>query len=402
MVSKNVTMTGSDMSASANETPIIRFVDLVIKQAISQGASDIHFEPFEDEFRVRCRIDGVLREMTPPSPGLALPILSRIKVMARLNIAERRVPQDGRISLKVAGRLVDLRVSTLPTQFGESLVLRVLDKEALKLHLDQLNMPPDVLANMHEISRRPSGIFLVTGPTGSGKTTTLYCALREVNKPNIKILTAEDPIEYEIDGVMQVEINQQAGLSFGHALRAFLRQDPDKIMVGEIRDLETAGIAVQAALTGHLVLSTLHTNDAPGAVTRLIDMGLESFLVAASLESVLAQRLVRLICPHCRVEAAPPPEWINLLELKPRQLSSASFFTGRGCEQCGKSGYCGRMGLFEMLMVNNSLRELIAGKASSLALRRKACEAGMRTLREDGVRAIFAGATTVEEVLKYT
>ncbi len=402
MVRENVTITGSELSALANEAPIIRFVDLVLEQAVSQGASDIHFEPFEDEFRVRCRIDGILREMTPPSPGLALPILSRIKVMARLNIAERRVPQDGRISLKVAGGLVDLRVSTLPTQFGESLVLRVLDKNALKLHLDHLNMPPDVLANMHEISQRTSGIFLVTGPTGSGKTTTLYCALREVNKPNIKILTAEDPVEYEIDGVMQVEVNQQAGLSFGHAMRAFLRQDPDKIMVGEIRDRETADIAVQAALTGHLVLSTLHTNDAPGAVTRLIDMGLEPFLVAASLESVLAQRLVRLICPNCRIETVPPPEWINLLEIKPRQLSSASFYAGRGCGQCGSTGYCGRMGLFEMLMVNISLRELIAEKASSLALRRKACEAGMRTLREDGVRAIFAGATTVEEVLKYT
>ena len=401
MVSENVTMTGSKLGALANEAPIIRFVDLILEQAVRNGASDIHFEPYEDEFRIRCRVDGVLQEMKPPPRGMALSIISRIKVMARLNIAEHRLPQDGRMCIRVDDRQVDLRVSTLPIQYGESLVLRVLDKAALKLSLDQLNMPPDVLANTREILRRPNGIFLVTGPTGCGKTTTLYCALREINKPDIKILTAEDPVEYEIDGVMQMSIDHRVGLSFAPALRAFLRQDPDMIMVGEIRDIETAGIAAQASLTGHLVFSTLHTNDAPGAVTRLIDMGLEPFLVAASLESVLAQRLVRRICTKCRVESAPPPEWINQLQLEPGQLDSAAFFKGKGCKRCRHTGYCGRMGIFEMLMINKSLRELITEEASTLDIRRKARQSGMKTLRESGVRAIFAGATTVEEVLKY-
>ena len=273
----------------ANETPIIRFVNLVLQQAIQDKASDIHFEPFDDVFRIRYRIDGALYEMAPPPKNLAIPVISRIKVISNMNIAERRIPQDGRIKMTIAGRSVDLRVSTLPTQFGESVVLRVLDKSVVNLDLENLSMTEDTMEGIRSLVKRPNGIFIVTGPTGSGKTTTLYSALREVNKPTIKILTAEDPVEYEIDGIMQVSINHQVGLDFASALRSFLRQDPDKIMVGEIRDIETAQIAVQASLTGHVVLSTLHTNDAPGAITRLIDMGLEPFLIAASIEGVLAQ-----------------------------------------------------------------------------------------------------------------
>ena len=299
-----------DLVDAANETPIIRFVNLVIQQAIRAQASDIHFEPFEDEFRIRYRVDGALYEMSPPPKSLSLPVISRIKVISELNIAEHRIPQDGRIKMTIEGRAVDLRVSTLPTQFGESVVLRVLDKSAVNLDLDNLGLPENVKSGIRGAVRRPNGIFIVTGPTGSGKTTTLYSALREVNEIETKILTAEDPVEYEIEGIMQVPVNHQVGLDFARALRAFLRQDPDKIMVGEIRDIETARIAVQASLTGHVVLSTLHTNDAPGAITRLIDMGLEPFLLSASLEFILAQRLVRRICSSCKQEFDPKNEML--------------------------------------------------------------------------------------------
>ncbi len=387
---------------AANETPVIRFVNLVLQQAIRAEASDVHFEPFEDEFRIRYRVDGALYEMSPPPKNLAIPVISRVKVISELNIAERRVPQDGRIKLTIEGRPVDLRVSTLPTQFGESVVLRVLDKAAVNLDLDSLGLPEDIKSGIRAAVRRPNGIFIVTGPTGSGKTTTLYSALREVNVLDTKILTAEDPVEYEIEGIMQVPVNHQVGLDFARALRAFLRQDPDKIMVGEIRDIETARIAVQASLTGHVVLSTLHTNDAPGAVTRLIDMGLEPFLLSASLEFVLGQRLVRKICKSCKQEYQPKREMFEMLGLNPQELGERKFFFGGGCSDCNQTGYKGRTGLFEMICVTDSFRELINSGAATLVLRQKAIEQGMRTLREDGLRSIFDGESTIEEVLKYT
>jgi type IV pilus assembly protein PilB len=391
-----------DLVDAANETPIIRFVNLVLQQAIRAKASDIHFEPFENEFRIRYRVDGALYEMSPPPKSLALPIISRVKVISELNIAEHRIPQDGRIKLTIEGRAVDLRVSTLPTQFGESLVLRVLDKSAVNLDLDNLGLPENVKSGIRGAVRRPNGIFIVTGPTGSGKTTTLYSALREVNDIETKILTAEDPVEYEIEGIMQVPVNHQVGLDFARALRAFLRQDPDKIMVGEIRDIETARIAVQASLTGHVVLSTLHTNDAPGAVTRLIDMGLQPFLLSASLEFILAQRLVRKICTGCKQEFDPKNEMLQNLGINRNELGDRKFYFGGGCEQCSNGGYRGRTGLFEMIKINDTFREMINSGAATLVLKQKAIEQGMRTLREDGLRSIFDGETTVEEVLKYT
>ncbi len=391
-----------DLMDAANETPIIRFVNLVLQQAIRAKASDIHFEPFEDEFRIRYRVDGALYEMSPPPKSLALPVISRVKVISELNIAEHRIPQDGRIKMTIEGRAVDLRVSTLPTQFGESVVLRVLDKSAVNLDLDNLGLPENVKTGIRGAVRRPNGIFIVTGPTGSGKTTTLYSALREVNEIDTKILTAEDPVEYEIEGIMQVPVNHQVGLDFARALRAFLRQDPDKIMVGEIRDIETARIAVQASLTGHVVLSTLHTNDAPGAITRLIDMGLEPFLLSASLEFILAQRLVRKICSSCKQEFDPKNEMLQNLGLSRNDLGDRKFYFGSGCEACSNGGYRGRTGLFEMIKVGDTFRELINSGAATLVLKQKAIEQGMRTLREDGLRSIFDGETTVEEVLKYT
>ncbi len=392
----------ADLENMANETPIIRFVNLVMQQAIRDKASDIHFEPFEDQFRIRYRIDGALYEMAPPPKSLAIPVISRVKVLSNLNIAERRIPQDGRIKMTIAGRPVDLRVSTLPTQFGESVVLRVLDKSVVNLDLANLSLPGDVLNNIRNLVNLPNGIFIVTGPTGSGKTTTLYSALREVNTIDIKILTAEDPVEYEIDGIMQVAVNHQVGLDFAKALRSFLRQDPDKIMVGEIRDLETAQIAVQASLTGHVVLATLHTNDAPGAVTRMIDMGLEPFLISASLEGVLGQRLVRKICKTCRTAFEPDHEMIEMLGADPLIIADKQFYFGKGCPECSQSGYRGRQGLFELMTVTDALRELITKKAPTLVLKQKAVEQGMRTLRDDGLRAIFDGLTTIDEVLKYT
>jgi type IV pilus assembly protein PilB len=391
-----------ELADAANETPIIRFVNLVLQQAIRAKASDIHFEPFEDEFRIRYRVDGALYEMSPPPKSLSLPVTSRIKVIADLNIAEHRIPQDGRIKMTIEGRAVDLRVSTLPTQFGESVVLRVLDKSAVNLSLDSLGLPEDIKSGIRGAVRRPNGIFIVTGPTGSGKTTTLYSALKEVNQMDTKLLTAEDPVEYEIEGIMQVPVNHQVGLDFSRALRAFLRQDPDKIMVGEIRDIETARIAVQASLTGHVVLSTLHTNDAPGAVTRLVDMGLEPFLLSASLEFVLAQRLVRKICSTCRSEFEPKKEMLDQLGITRKEIGDRMFYFGAGCEECNNSGYRGRTGLFEMIKVNDSFREMVNSGAATLVLRQNAIEQGMRTLREDGLRSIFDGESTVEEVLKYT
>ncbi len=391
-----------DIEAMAGQTPIIRFVNLVLGQAIRDKASDIHFEPFEHEFKIRYRIDGALYEMAPPPKHLALPITSRVKVLANLNIAERRVPQDGRIKLTIAGRPVDLRVSTLPTQFGESVVLRVLDQSAVQLDISQLGMPEDVNEGIHDIIHRPNGIFIVTGPTGSGKTTTLYSALRIINTTDLKLLTAEDPVEYEIEGIMQVPVNHSVGLTFAAALRSFLRQDPDVIMVGEIRDLETAQIAIQASLTGHLVLSTLHTNDAAGAVTRLVDMGVEPFLIASSLEAVLAQRLVRRICSNCRTAYEPPAALLQQLGIDPIDIGGREFFYGKGCENCSDTGYRGRMGIYEWLRMSEAIRDLVVKRSSTLVIKQKALEQGMRTLRDDGLRAIFDGATSIEEVVKYT
>ena len=395
-------VTDEDVTKQASQAPIIRFVDLVLQEGVKAKASDIHFEPFEHEFRIRLRIDGSLYEMAPPPKNLASAVIARVKVLSSLNIAERRVPQDGRIKTTISGRQIDLRVSTLPTQFGESVVLRILDKTVVNLSLDALSMHDDIKEGIRAMVSRPNGIFIVTGPTGSGKTTTLYSALREVNTEDVKILTAEDPVEYEVEGIMQVPINHQVGLTFAAALRSFLRQDPDTIMVGEIRDLETAQIAVQASLTGHVVLSTLHTNDAPGAVTRLIDMGLEPFLISASLEGVLAQRLLRRVCKTCRTAYEPDTDVINMLDVDALEIANKKFYYGKGCADCNRSGFKGRQGLFELMTINDQLRTLITQKAPTLVLKQKAIESGMRPLREDGLRCIFDGHTSIEEVLKYT
>jgi len=391
-----------ELADEANSAPIVRYVDLVIYQAIKERASDIHFEPFEKDFKIRYRVDGALYEMAPPPVHLALPILSRVKVMSNMNIAERRVPQDGRIVKQIGDQQIDLRVSSLPTSFGESVVLRVLDRSNVNLSLDVLGLPRHVEEYVNTTIKKPNGIFVVTGPTGAGKTTTLYAALKEINTIDTKLLTAEDPVEYDIDGIIQVPVNDAIELSFARILRAFLRQDPDKILVGEIRDLETAQIAIQASLTGHLVLSTLHTNDAAGSITRLVDMGTEPFLVAASLEGVLAQRLVRTICKDCRDSYEPNEAILNQLDLSAHELGDKHFYTGRGCDICSQSGLRGRRGLFELLSVSDPIREMITDRAPTVALKQKAIELGMTTLREDGLRNIYEGTTTIEEVLKYT
>ncbi|MDQ6654448.1 MAG: GspE/PulE family protein [Verrucomicrobiota bacterium] len=391
-----------NVEAEANATPIIRFVDLILFQAIQDRASDIHFEPFENEFKIRYRVDGALYEMAPPPRHLALPVISRVKVMANLNIAERRLPQDGRIQKNVAGRNIDMRVSTLPTQFGESVVLRVLDRSTVNLDLDSLGMPDYIHDYIIDVINRPNGIFIVTGPTGSGKTTTLYSCLRKINTLDSKLLTAEEPVEYDLEGVIQVPVNESIGLSFARVLRAFLRQDPDRIMVGETRDLETAQIAIQASLTGHLVFTTLHTNDAPGAVTRLIDMGVEPFLISSTLDAVLGQRLLRSICPICRTPYEPMQSFLDQLNLSRRDIGEKSFYYGKGCDACNNTGYKGRKGIYELMKISDPIRELINERAPSVVLKEKAVELGMVTLRQDGVRSIFEGHTTVEEVLKYT
>jgi type IV pilus assembly protein PilB len=392
----------ADLESEANSAPIIRYVDLVLYQAIKEKASDIHFEPFEDEFKIRYRVDGALYEMAPPPIHLALPILSRVKVMSNMNIAERRVPQDGRIVKQIGERQVDMRVSSLPTHHGESIVLRVLDRSSVNLSLENLGLPEYIYDYITETIEKPNGIFIVTGPTGAGKTTTLYAALRRINTIDAKLLTAEDPVEYDIDGIVQIPINEAIGLDFPRVLRAFLRQDPDRIMIGEMRDKETATIGIQAALTGHLVLSTLHTNDAPGAVTRLVDMGCEPFLVGASLEGVLAQRLVRTICKECKSPYEPNEAILSQLGISAHELGDKQFFTGAGCDVCGQTGYKGRRGLYELLNITDPIRELITARAPTVVIKQKAVELGMNTLREDGLRNIYLGNTSIEEVLKYT
>jgi type IV pilus assembly protein PilB len=388
--------------AEANAAPIIKYVDLILDKAIGARASDIHFEPFESEFKIRYRVDGALYEMDPPPFRLALPVISRVKVLADLNIAERRLPQDGRIQREINGRQVDLRVSTLPTAFGESVVLRVLDRSSVNLELETLGMPDDIMAYILEVIERPNGIFIVTGPTGSGKTTTLYSCLRKINTIDSKLLTAEDPVEYEIDGIIQVPINDSIGLSFSRVLRAFLRQDPDRILVGETRDTETAQIAIQASLTGHLVFTTLHTNDSTGAVTRLMDMGIEPFLISASLECVLAQRLIRKICANCRTPYQPSEQVLASIGLAPHDIGDKSFHYGKGCEVCNQTGYKGRKGIYELLKISDPVREMINNREPGILIRQKAIELGMTTLRQDGMRSIYDGITTIEEVVKYT
>ena len=391
-----------DSDDRANDAPIIKFVEVVIQQAIRDKASDIHFEPFEKTFRIRYRVDGALYEMPPPPKSLARPVISRVKIISGLNISERRRPQDGRIQLKYNGRPVDLRVSCLPTSFGESVVLRVLDRSVVNLELDALGIGTDVLAQLRDLIRLPNGIILVTGPTGSGKTTTLYSALGEINNIEDKLLTAEDPVEYDIEGIIQCPINDAVGMTFQKALRAFLRQDPDRILVGEIRDFETAQIAIEASLTGHLVFSTLHTNDSASTITRLMDMGVEPFLIASSVAGVLGQRLIRRVCPNCKTYYTPTDHDLERLGLERGQVEGHQFCYGKGCPVCNNTGYKGRKALTELMVINQELRDMISNETPANILRDRACEFGMRTLREDGLMAIFNGETSVDEVVRYT
>lgn len=390
------------LSSLANDAPIVKFVDVILYQAIKDQASDIHFEPFEHTFKIRYRVDGVLYEMAPPPKNLATPVISRIKIMSALNIAERRVPQDGRIQIKIAGKAVDLRVSTIPTQYGESVVLRVLDKSVVNLDLNALGMDETVLSQIRKIIELPNGIFIVTGPTGSGKTTTLYSCLKEINKITDKILTAEDPVEYDLEGIIQVPINNAIDMTFARALRAFLRQDPDIIMIGEIRDLETAQMAVQASLTGHFVFSTLHTKEAADAITRLIDMGVMPYLITSSLVGVLGQRLVRRICNSCKAEYVPKEEELQALGLTKEDIGGRKFYYGKGCSYCNNTGYKGRKAIVELFRITPELCDLINKCSPTIILRKKAIEQGMVTLRNDGIKSILNGETTIEEILKYT
>jgi type IV pilus assembly protein PilB len=387
----------------ADQAPVRKLLNMVMLLAIKDRASDIHFEPFEEEYKLRYRCDGVMYEMVPPPRHLANAIATRIKVMSNLDIAERRLPQDGRIELNIGGNRVDMRVSILPTMFGEACVVRVLDRGNVGLDLNRVGMEPKMIAAFREIIKKPNGIVLVTGPTGSGKTTTLYSALNELNEVTEKIITCEDPIEYDMDGVIQVPINAEIGVTFAAALRAILRQDPDILLVGEIRDLETAQIAVQAALTGHIVFSTLHTNDAPSTITRMRDMGLETFLLTATLEGILAQRLVRKICEDCRTEFDPSEEMLMELGLKRDTVPAGKkFFYGRGCDRCNNTGYKGRLGIFELVVMNDDLRDLISAGASTDQLRENCRKHGMQTLREAGLQAIHNGQTTIDEIVRET
>lgn len=392
----------SSVEALADSAPVRKLLNMVLLLAIKDQASDIHFEPFEDEFRIRIKADGVLYEMVPPPRHLAFAITTRIKVMANLDIAERRLPQDGRVELTVGGHPVDLRVAVLPTMFGESVVMRVLDRSVVSLDLNKVGMDEPLLAQFREIIHKPNGIVLVTGPTGSGKTTTLYSALNELNQIEDKLITTEDPVEYEIDGIIQVPIDSSIGNTFAQCLRSILRQDPDKILVGEIRDLETAEIAVQASLTGHLVFSTLHTNDAPGTITRLKDMGIPTFLITATVEAILAQRLVRRICDKCRDTWKPTREVLDDLELSSEDLKGRQFYKGKGCQMCNNTGYKGRVGLFEFMLLSDDLRDMIMRNATTDNLREAAKKDGMVTLRDEGVNKMFEGVTTADEIIRET
>ena len=386
----------------ASEAPVIRLVNLIISRAIELQASDIHFEPFEKSFLIRYRIDGVLHDMEAPPKNLQAAIISRIKIMSKLNIAERRLPQDGRIKLRVLGKEIDFRVSTLPTLFGESVVMRILDSESITFDLHSLGFPTDNLTNFEDLISRPYGIMLVTGPTGSGKTTTLYSALNQINSPDKKIITVEDPVEYQLHGVNQIHVKPAIGLTFSSTLRSILRQDPDVVMIGEIRDAETAEISIHAALTGHLVFSTLHTNDAPGAITRLLEMGMENYLVSSSLQGILAQRLVRVICSHCREEYDATPEMLPELPVSPYARGVPRLARGKGCEQCANTGYRGRSGIYELLMVSDEIRQIILSQSDSRALKDQARAQGMQTLREAGWQKVLEQVTTGSEVIRVT
>lgn len=392
----------SDVNELVNSAPVKKLLNMVLLMAIKEHASDIHFEPFEDEFRIRIKADGVLFEMVPPPRHLAFAITTRIKVMANLNISERRLPQDGRIELTVGGHPVDLRVSVMPTIFGESVVCRVLDRSVVSLSLNNVGMEAELLELFRETIDIPNGIILVTGPTGSGKTTTLYSALSELNKIEEKLITTEDPVEYDIDGIIQIPIDHDIDVTFAKALRAILRQDPDKILVGEIRDFETAEIAVQASLTGHTVFSTLHTNDAPSTVTRLKDMGVQPFMITATVEAILAQRLVRRICPECREEMTPSEEMLIELQLTAEAVADKKFYHGVGCNSCSNTGYKGRLGLFEFMIMDDELRTMILEGCTTDELRNRAKDKGMSLLRESGISYMYQGTTTAEEIIRET
>ncbi len=392
----------ADAEQMAQSAPIIKLLQYILFQAIRDRASDVHFEPFEDDFKIRYRVDGALYELQAPPRHLALPLISRVKVRAGLDIAETRLPQDGRIEIMIGGRPVDLRVSTLPTLHGESCVIRILDRSIVSLDLAQVGLSDSELDTLKRLIHLPHGIVLVTGPTGSGKTTTLYSGLNFANDVGIKIITTEDPVEYELDGIVQVQVNDEIGVTYSRCLRSILRQDPDMILVGEIRDHETAQIAVEASLTGHVVFSTLHTNDAPLAITRILDLGIEPFLVAATLEAVVAQRLVRTICTECKVTYEPGTEVLMELGLTAEDIRGKHFAYGTGCDNCHGSGYKGRIGIFEILVMSEALRQMVIEGESSDAIREQALREGMGVLREAGLRAIFNGTTTVEEVLRET
>jgi type IV pilus assembly protein PilB len=394
----DLTTLGDAMS----DNKVVELLNHLLMQAIADKASDIHMEPFEAEFKVRYRIDGVLYEMLPVPKPLAMPLVSRVKVLAKLNISERRLPQDGRVEMALPSGQVDLRVAVLPTMFGESVVLRVLDRSNVQLSLDRIGLRDDDLEHVRTLINKPNGIVIVTGPTGSGKTTTLYAALNELNQPDTKILTAEDPVEYDIEGLVQCQVNHEQELTFAKLLRSFLRQDPDIILVGEVRDLETAQISIQASLTGHLVFTTLHTNDAPSSIARLTDLGVESFLLTATLEAIIAQRLARRICTNCKEEFMPSEEQLMELSLRPQDVGGRTFFRGRGCERCNKSGYKGRLAIFEIMSMNDDMREIIMSQGSTAVLRHAARKYGMRTLRECGLLSIYDGQTTIDEVVRET
>jgi type IV pilus assembly protein PilB len=392
----------SDAAAAAESAPVRKLLNLILLTAVKAQASDVHFEPFEDVFRVRNRIDGVLYEMLPVPKTLAAALVARIKVMSHLDISERRMPQDGKIPIRIGDKEVDLRVSCLPTMFGESVVIRILDRSVVSLDIDKVGFTDDLLAQFKQVIEEPNGIVVVTGPTGSGKTTTLYAALSAVNEDSVKIITTEDPVEYEINGLIQVPVDDQVGRSFAHCLRAILRQDPDILLVGEVRDQETAKIAIEASLTGHLVFTTLHTNDAPTAITRLLDMGIEPFLLSATLETIVAQRLVRTICSKCKAPYQPSEDELLSLGIKTRDAESQRFYYGKGCDNCKNTGYRGRTAIHEMLDVNDTIREQMLNRASAAQLRITAQRAGMRTLRDAGIQKIYAGITTIEEVIRET
>jgi len=399
---KKGTVDLNSVEAMAESTPVRKLLNMVLLMGIKEHASDLHFEPFETEFKIRIRADGVLYEMVPPPKHLAIAITTRIKVMADLDIAERRLPQDGRIRLSVGGHPIDLRVSVLPTMFGESVVMRVLDRSVVMLNIDNIGMPDGILNSFREVIHRPNGIVLVTGPTGSGKTTTLYGALNELNSIEDKLITTEDPVEYDMEGIVQMPIDASIGNTFAQCLRSILRQDPDIILVGEIRDLETAEIAIQASLTGHMVFSTLHTNDAPSTITRLRDMGIPPFLITATLEAVLAQRLVRKICPECREQTMPTNDALAQLDLTPDQVADKKFYRGMGCPACNNTGFKGRTGLYEYMPMNDQLRELINRGVSTEVIRDLALQTGLVPLRASGLEKVYAGVTTLEEVVRET